>query len=375
MHPTTMGAAGRVVSVTKAAVRSAADGALQLAPTALWRRAFPKSEIGLCYHLVSDERLPHVRHYRVLSRADFEADLAYLSRRFQLISYDELLERRSRQRPARDNAAVLTFDDGFAQCADVVAPLLRRYGASAIFFVITDLIDNAELFRESLAALCVDAVLRTPAEQVEAIVAGTGLGPRLAAQPRELAPGELPLAVADLGPAPPDPRVAPLIRFLLGAGPNDAAMVGELAASLGLDPEGYLASARPYLTKHQLRALQADGFTIGAHGRSHRRLQLLSRHEAEAEIVESCRIVADITGRASAPFAFPYYGGDLDRRWLADVRRRNDVVGLYFDTDGLREDEPFVVQRVFGERFGAERTMDAILRRAWSRRAAWRRRR
>ena len=63
----------------------------------------------------------------------------------------------------------------------------------------------------------------------------------------------------------------------------------------------------------------------------------------------------------------------MDRAWLAQLRRQHDFIGLFFDTDGLREDEPFVVQRVFGERFGHDRTMDGILRRAWGRRPAWRR--
>ena len=104
---------------------------------------------------------------------------------------------------------------------------------------------------------------------------------------------------------------------------------------------------------------------------SHRWLQDLSPDEARHEIVESCRIVRDITGQSTVPFAFPYFGGGLARTWLADIRNTHDFVGLFFDTDGLREDAPFVVQRVFGERFGHDRTVDGILRRAWSRRPAW----
>jgi hypothetical protein len=89
--------------------------------------------------------------------------------------------------------------------------------------------------------------------------------------------------------------------------------------------------------------------------------------------VESCRIVQGITGQPSVPFAFPYSGGGLDREWLAALRRQHPCIGLCFDTDGVRADAPFVVQRVFGERFGPDHTLDARLRRAWSRPAAWRR--
>ena len=147
-----------------------------------------------------------------------------------------------------------------------------------------------------------------------------------------------------------------------------------MLARLGIEPQSYLQKVQPYLTTQQIRQLQADGFTIGAHSRSHQRLQGLPRDEAEREIVESCRIIRDITGQSSVPFAFPYFGGELDRAWLRRMREQHDFIGLFFDTDGLREDEPFVVQRVFGERFGPDRTMDAILRRAWARRPAWRRR-
>jgi peptidoglycan/xylan/chitin deacetylase (PgdA/CDA1 family) len=147
-----------------------------------------------------------------------------------------------------------------------------------------------------------------------------------------------------------------------------------LCTRLGVEPQTYLRRAQPYLTTQQLRDLHADGFTIGAHSCSHRPLQDLAPAEASDEIVHSCRIVRDITGQPEVPFAFPYFGGGIDRAWLADLRRQHPCIGLYFDTDGLREDEAFVVQRVFGERFGHDCTLDATLRRAWAQPAAWRRR-
>jgi peptidoglycan/xylan/chitin deacetylase (PgdA/CDA1 family) len=166
----------------------------------------------------------------------------------------------------------------------------------------------------------------------------------------------------------------PLLRWLLQLPASEEPRVQGLLARLGVDFRGYLRQAQPYLTRQQLRQLHADGFTIGAHSCSHRRLQDLTRADAEHEIVESCRIVRDITGQPNVPFAFPYFGGGLDRAWLAEVRAQHEFIGLFFDTDGVREDEPFVVQRVFGERFSRERSLDGILRRAWADPAAWRRR-
>jgi peptidoglycan/xylan/chitin deacetylase (PgdA/CDA1 family) len=346
---------------------------LRHVPVSVWRRLFPKSAVGLCYHIVSDTEVPHVRHYPFLDTAAFEADLRYLRQTFGFVSYTELAKRRRGASVVRDNAAIVTFDDGFAECATVAAPILRRHSAGGVFFVITDLIDNTAVFRETEASLCLATIGRRPAAEVEAIVEELGLGARLA-PPRRAASDivRAPLQLARLaGLAERGPR--PLLHWLLTLGAADAALLRQLSVRLGVDPEEYVRRTRPYLTATQIRGLHAEGFTIGAHSLSHRWLQGLPHAEAEREIVESCRIVRDLTGQREVPFAFPYFGGGLDRGWLARLRQQHDFIGLFFDTDGLREDVPFVVQRVFGERIGHDRTPDAILRRAWARPSAWRR--
>jgi peptidoglycan/xylan/chitin deacetylase (PgdA/CDA1 family) len=360
-------------SLLKSAARETVSQALHLAPTAFWRRLFPKTAVGVCYHVVSDRPLAHVKHYRFLNRADFEADLRYLRSRFGFLSYAELAERRASSRTVRDNAAILTFDDGFAECFTEVTPVLGRLGLTGVFFLITDLIDNTVIFRESAASLCIEKIRARPVEQILAMVDALGLNERLKPPPRgpSSAAVDAPLVMADLGETP-DARLRPFLHWLLTLAADETALLDALCARLDVDPKGYVQRTQPYLTTDQIRQMHADGFTIGAHSRSHRLLQDLTRDEAEREIVESCRIVQGITGQASVPFAFPYSGAGLDRAWLRDLRRRHEVIGLFFDTDGLREDEPMVVQRVFGERLGRDRTMDAILRRAWSRRPAWR---
>jgi peptidoglycan/xylan/chitin deacetylase (PgdA/CDA1 family) len=348
---------------------------LHVAPLELWRNLVPKADVAVCYHMVRDDPVPHLKHYRILDTQTFASDLDYLGDRFQFVTYEELARRRSSMTAQQRNALILTFDDGFAECATVVAPLLRRRGLRCVFFVITDLIDNQVLFRESAASLGIEAILRMPLAQVEAITAEAGLGALLRAGANDSLSeplATLPSGVADLAPNM-DPRLVPLLRWLLQLPASEEPLLHGLLARLGIDSRDYLQKAQPYLTSEQLRRLHADGFTIGAHSCSHRRLQELSRADAEREIVESCRIVRDITGQASVPFAFPYFGGGLDRGWLAGLRDRHPLIGLFFDTDGVREDEPFVVQRVFGERFSHDRSLDAILRRAWADPAAWRR--
>jgi peptidoglycan/xylan/chitin deacetylase (PgdA/CDA1 family) len=241
-----------------------------------------------------------------------------------------------------------------------------------MFFVITDLIDNRTIFRESEASLCLNAVRAMSVEAVLAIVKDLDLGPRLLPPPAPGAGGWDPLETANLCDFRTSP-IAPLLHWLLTVQEPETPAVRRLSLRLGLDPDAYVRQVRPYLTSEQIRTLHRQGFTIGAHSRDHRRLQDLPREVVEQEIIESCRIVRDITGQTSVPFAFPYFGGGLDRTWLARIRQENDFIGLFFDTGGLVEEEPFIVNRVFAERVGRGQTLDEILRSEWSSRPAWRR--
>lgn len=356
-------------------VRALVSDVLQTAPTAVWRRLAPKSCLGVCYHLVAESRPAHLKHYTVLTPAAFEADIDYLLSRFGVIDYAKLAERRSMASPPRDNRVLLTFDDGFAECATVIAPILKRRGMSGVFFIITDLIDNQVLFRETKAALCIDRALTTPVDVVDAITEEMGLRTvRTAASSAPLFGhlGQTALELAELQAT--NPRLWPLLNWLLTEASDRQDALDGLCARLGVSPEAYLAATPPYLSREQIQQLHADGFTVGAHSCSHRQLSDLSPEEAEREVVQSCRVIQDITGQAEVPFAFPYFGGWLDRTWLADLRARHPFVGLMFDTDGLKEDSPFVVHRVFGERFTRDSDLENILRRAWARPNAWRRR-
>ena len=356
-------------------VRALVSDALQTAPTAFWRQLAPKSCVGVCYHLVAESRPAHLKHYAVLNPAAFEADLDDLQRGYGFLDYAHLVERRGMASPPRDNRVLLTFDDGFAECATVIAPILKRRALSGVFLIITDLIENQALFRESKSALCIDRALTTPLDVVDAITGEMGL--RASQADASSAPlfGHLSLTALELAELQAtDPRLWPLLNWLLTEASDKVDALDRLCTRLGVSPEAYLADTSPYLTREQILQLHADGFTIGAHSCSHRQLSDLSPEEAEREVVQSCRIIQEITGQAEVPFAFPYFGGWLDRAWLADLRARHPFIGLMFDTDGLREDAPFIVHRVFGERFTRDRDLENILRRAWARPSAWRRR-
>ena len=90
----------------------------------------------LMYHKV-DPHVPSDRTGRslTLDPAVFAAQLAWLrAHGIRTITMDDLAEALRRGEHPQ-HAVVLTFDDGYNDAADVVTPILRRYGDRASFYV------------------------------------------------------------------------------------------------------------------------------------------------------------------------------------------------------------------------------------------------
>jgi peptidoglycan/xylan/chitin deacetylase (PgdA/CDA1 family) len=273
------------------------------------------------YHAVSDEPLDHVRHlYPVVPVAQFDAALSYLKEHFRGVTYQQLHAYRfeGAELPAR--ALHLSFDDEFVECYTLVRPLLQKYKFPCTFFVTTDWVDNQAMFHQHKISLCV-ARLKTHTIDFGAFDA-------------------LPNGITSQDD---------FTRWVRSLDHADGAMIDAVCRFLGVDWKALLREERLYMTRQQLKDLHEAGFTIGAHGKSHRKLMSLSDAEVEAEIVESCQIVRQITGQEIVPFSFPHSAFGLNRRMLADVRARHPFIGLLFDTKGLRRDADFIINRIWAE--------------------------
>jgi peptidoglycan/xylan/chitin deacetylase (PgdA/CDA1 family) len=98
----------------------------------------------LMYHRV-EARVPRdaVGRSLTLDPSAFAAQLAWLrAHRIRTITMNELADALARGREPRA-AVVLTFDDGYRDAADVVTPLLRKYGDRASFYVSAGFVGDA----------------------------------------------------------------------------------------------------------------------------------------------------------------------------------------------------------------------------------------
>lgn len=92
----------------------------------------------LMYHRVdSDHPSDAVGRDLTLTPQQFEAQLAALRERGIAAVSMAQLERRLRRREPLDRIVVLTFDDGYADQYRYAVPLLRKYGGSATFYIVS----------------------------------------------------------------------------------------------------------------------------------------------------------------------------------------------------------------------------------------------
>jgi peptidoglycan/xylan/chitin deacetylase (PgdA/CDA1 family) len=322
-----------------------------LVPFAVYPHLLKRNVIDFFYHAVSDETMDHVRHlYPVVPTGVFEDSIGIIKDRYQLISYQE--HHAHRLEPGSDppKAAHLSFDDGYAECFSVVRPVLLERDIPCTFFLTTDLIDNQMLFYRNKVSLCIERVNQLEGDERETVFQRIRQG----------------IGVAVDG-------VDSFVGWIKELRLSDEAAIDQVCDVMEVPWERFLRETQPYLTREQIKQMHAEGFTIGAHTRSHRKLGQLDNGEIEKEIVGSCQVVQATTGQAIVPFSFPHSAWGIDRNFLADLRKRYPFIGLLFDTKGLRRDKPFMVNRVWAERpipkTSGIASIDAVLRIAYQ--EAW----
>jgi peptidoglycan/xylan/chitin deacetylase (PgdA/CDA1 family) len=294
-------------------------------PNYVYRILVPREMISFFYHLVAEKAVPHVQYLFPYRPVDaFEQDLIYLKKKFHVVSYEELASALASQNRLPPKAAFLSFDDGLSECFSMARPLLLKHNIPCTFFVTTDLMDNRRMEYHHQVSLCIAAMSSR--------------------EPGELA--HILFALRDSLEVNLD-SLDDFIRWIKKV--NHPEHVTKILDMLGIDVENYLRTQKPYLSSEQIRQMAAEGFTIGAHSQSHRKLGLLSQEEIEKEIINSCQVIRDLTNKEPVPFAFPFSGWGIERDYLDALLKRTPLVGLLFDTKGLSIDKPFIVNRIWVE--------------------------
>lgn len=125
----------------------------------------------LMYHRIAPAGKPSTARYRVTPDA-FEEQLRHLrDNGYYSASLEDWRSAMERKRPLPGRAVIITFDDGYLDFLTHAWPLLKRYGFSAIVFLVTDNVGRSNswdcIYGEELPLLGWEDIRQLQSEGVE----------------------------------------------------------------------------------------------------------------------------------------------------------------------------------------------------------------
>jgi len=259
--------------------------------------------------MVTNEDVPHLSHlYRFKKINQFSDDLDFLLRNYSPTSLTDVIKCVRGGDVLPPGCILLTFDDGFREIYDIVAPILLTKGFPATFFLSSAFLDNRELCYLHKASLLVEkinhGISRETESEIKVILRRTGL------PSSQLCEGILQL----------DYR-------------RREALEG-IANILQVDFQGYLAVNQPYLTSSQIEVLIGRGFTVGAHSIDHPYYSSLSLSEQIEQTLVSITQIRQRFSLDYGAFAFPHNDSGTSRELFRRIQE-DGLIDLTFGTGGM----------------------------------------
>jgi len=272
-----------------------------------------KSEGGqvtiIMYHYVRPLARTRFPEIKGLDLEDFRAQIEYIDRHYEVITLPELIAAIDGEHALPENAALLTFDDGYADHYDYAMPILDEHRMSAIFFPPVNVVRE----RRVLDVNKIHFVLASSIDIHDLIKQIHG-HLKYCRDEYEL-PGEKTLFERYATANRFDPKEVVYVKRLLQKGlPQKvrSEIVDALfTENVTQDEEAF--GEELYMTEDQLKYALRNGFHVGAHGVEHVWLNAVSFEQKWSEMYKSTEFLRDLGVDTNAlGIAYPYGGWDAE---------------------------------------------------------------
>lgn len=255
-------------------------------PQSLWHRLLKINLVIPHWHIITDTLEPHITGlYKYRNIKQFSDDLDFLTKFYEPISLSDLINYIDGFGQLPERCFLATFDDGFKEIHEIVAPVLYNRGIPGVFFLTSSSIDNHILLYPQKKSLILQKLsnntntsLRNDVQNIlnHANILGNDIFTR--------------------------------IRNIYYLKRNILDDIGKL---LNLDFDAYVIDFKPYLSTIQIKDLIRQGFSIGAHSIDHPMYSELSIEDQLYQTFESMRQLSNTFQHDCNTFAFPYRDHDL----------------------------------------------------------------
>jgi peptidoglycan/xylan/chitin deacetylase (PgdA/CDA1 family) len=273
-------------------------------------------------------------HHRSISQ--FNKDIEFLLKYFEPISLQNLIEIIHQKKNPKRDVFHLTFDDGYKEIFDVVAPILKNKRLPATFFITKNFVDNLTMGPRHKASILIDKIL--------------------SCQQNGKFPKRLALHFEDIGILPKN-----LKKNIFFISAKNASTLKRIAEVINVDFGHYLEMEKPFVSSENLKNLVKNGFTLGGHGIDHKHFSGLSLDQQIDQTNESINFLDYNFGIDCKTFAFPYSDYGVSNKFLKKMQ--NDV-DLFFGTSAFMiEDSRNIYHRFSGEngRYNLKNSLSYLL--------------
>jgi len=266
-----------------------------------------------CYHLVSDNYLPHIINlYRYKNVDSFTSDLDFLVKYFKPVDLFDLIKLIRNKTGPPSNSFFISFDDGLKEFYHVISPILHEKGIPATCFLNPAFIDNIDLFFRYKASILIELLNKVNRKSKEWKTLRNWFS---------------------------DNNMSALNykSELLKINYNNKIKLDELAGVLGFNFREYLVKEQPYLTAHQIHELIKKGFTFGAHSIDHPEYRYLPFDE---QIKQTRQSIEDVTNEFKLNyrvFSFPFTDCDVSRQFFREINIDNSI-DFTAGSSGIKKD-------------------------------------
>jgi peptidoglycan/xylan/chitin deacetylase (PgdA/CDA1 family) len=260
-------------------------------------------------HRVGNDRCPFAAPlYRYPSEVEFADALVFLKRHFRFVTLDAVIAHFRDGRPLPEYPLFLSFDDGFRNACERIVPILAEAGVPATFFLTAETIDNRDLFHGLRRSYLIGFLEKHP--------------------------------------EPDAVRRRDALRATSVHTPAGRVLVDDAARALAVDWREVLEAERPFLTRAEGQAMLDMGFSLGAHGVTHRRLGALDEAARTEEVAASVGFMRDVFGLDRVAFAFPHGHRGVSEDWMENRLVADKRLSLFFGTGGFAPSGRALVHRV-----------------------------